>query len=75
MCEPLYYSEISAFLTSAPSRDTIIAFALSAAAQAEVDLLLEADADNTIMPHEQTELDRYRRLWDVVMQMKSYAGA
>ena len=69
---PLYH-EITDFLAISPTPEQIIAFKISASAQARLEDLLDTHREEGLRPEERAELDTYCALNHVIIQLKARA--
>jgi hypothetical protein len=70
---PPLYHEITDFFATSPTAEQIIAFKISATAQARLDDLLDTHREASLSPEERAELDLYCALNHVIIQLKARA--
>lgn len=61
------------FLATAPTHQDIIDFKLSAAAQSQLEDLLEKHRDNQLTPQEEAELNTFRQINQLLILLKARA--
>jgi hypothetical protein len=70
---PPLYHEITDFLATSPTAEQIIAFKISAGAQARLEDLLDTHREASLSPEEKATLDIYCALNHVIIQLKARA--
>ena len=64
------YDEFVDFITSLPALESIIDYTMSAAAQARINELLDANRNRRLTDAEEAELDEYERLEHMIRRAK-----
>jgi hypothetical protein len=72
---PLAYAEVLDFLLTRPTPHDILAFKVSDAAQARLQLLLDKNREETLSAPEEAELDIYEQLEHLMILLKARAYA
>lgn len=69
------WSEVIEFLGSAPSREEILAFKISDAAQERLEDLLYLNREETLTPQEKDELDTFIQVDHLFIMLKAYLAS
>jgi hypothetical protein len=67
------YEEILDFLTSRPTPEQIVAFRPSPIVEARINQLLESNRNGTLTSEEQSELDEFEQIEQLMRRLKIHA--